>query len=66
MTRSTCRFVALAALVLSWALASAPAFAQVWVAGRLQVDAGRHRRQPALRAAHADAMAGLWQAAGSA
>ena len=29
MTRSTCRFVALAALVLSWALASAPAFAQV-------------------------------------
>ena len=44
----------------------APAFAQVWVAGRLQVDAGRHRRQPALRAAHADAMAGLWQAAGSA
>jgi formimidoylglutamate deiminase len=44
----------------------APAFGQVWVAGRLQVDAGRHRRQPALRAAHADAMAGLWQAAGSA
>ena len=44
----------------------APAFGQVWVAGRLQVDAGRHRRQPALRAAHAGAMAGRWQAAGSA
>jgi formimidoylglutamate deiminase len=44
----------------------APAFGQVWVAGRLQVSGGRHHRQPALRTAFAGAMAGLWPPAGSA
>ncbi|MES2714731.1 MAG: formimidoylglutamate deiminase [Pseudomonadota bacterium] len=42
----------------------APAFSEVWVAGQRQVAGGRHLQQAALRAAHADAMATLWQRPG--
>lgn len=38
----------------------APAFREVWVAGRRQVAGGRHLQHASLRSAHAAAMAALW------
>jgi formimidoylglutamate deiminase len=38
----------------------APAFAEVWVAGRPVISAGRHRMQSLLREGFATAMAALW------
>jgi len=42
----------------------APAFAQVWVAGRCVVQGGRHGQAPALADAFCQTMHGLWSAPG--